>query len=138
MPGLFLDASTAAFVPTGQRSVSVLARLLRRRADKTGDCFAFSGAQKYVDRLGRRFSEGDAGRTFKLLRDPLNFALAKRDEGADQLRGARTAGPGKARLAFEAAREAARACESPATELKSLVGLVASGEVLTPGQLKTS
>ena len=58
-----------------------LARALQARADRTGDYFAFAAAQKYVDRLERRFTQNDAGRTFKLLRDPLNFALAKRDEG---------------------------------------------------------
>lgn len=115
------------------RSVFILlARILRARAERMGDYFAFAGAQKYLDRLGHSHAQSDSVRTFRLLRDPLNFALSKRDEGVEALQEGSEGGLQKAKAAFEAARDAAHECGSPATELKAMVGLIASGEALAP------
>ena len=129
------DGVNALRFPPLRATLTWFARRLQDVADRRGDYFAFAGAQKYIDRLERRFADGSAGRTFKLLRDPLNFALAKRDEGQEALRQGGTEGAPAARACFEAAREAAQACGSPATELKALVGLVAAGEPVSTDTL---
>lgn len=97
---------------------------LQKCASGMGDYFVYAGTLKYERRLGGITDTDHAVETYHLLRDPLNYALVRRDAGAHHL------DKGELTLAaneFRAAAEAALACGSRATAVKALVGLASCG-----------
>lgn len=105
-------------------TVRGLVARLQKRASRMGDYFVYAGTLKYERRLGGVKDTDHAVETYHLLRDPLNYALVRRDAGAHQLdEGELTL----AAIEFRAAAEAALACGSRATAVKALVGLASCG-----------
>jgi hypothetical protein len=96
----------------------------RSRASNCGDYFAYANANKYLRRMHGNDEYDEAGETYRLLRDPLNYALVRRDSACASLRSGNLEA---AADEFRAAETASVDCDSPATEIKSLTGLVACG-----------
>lgn len=93
---------------------------LSGNALKDGDYFVYAGAEKHLRRLdGQPTSD-----TYQMLRDPLNYALVLRDNAAFKLEAGDPEGAAKL---FAAARDAALTCDSAATVIKAVLGLVACG-----------
>lgn len=129
----FLAERRSPGAALGRRLVRWMLSGLMARAYREGDYFAVAGVAKYLDRLSGT-AEQQAGDMLNLLRDPLNYALVRRDAAVDQLKG-----PGdlEARCSaavenFLAAAQAGRLCGSRATELKALLGLQACGVATGP------
>jgi hypothetical protein len=97
---------------------------LLERASRTGDYFVYASARKYQRRLRGIDGVDEASETYGLLRDPLNYAIVRRDAGVRYLeQGDRT----RAAEEFCSAVDAGLACGSRATALKGLVGLARCG-----------
>jgi hypothetical protein len=80
-----LEAFRMARVPPINALLRWVVRRILGRASATGDYFVYAGAQKYLCRLKGLDGEDSATETYSLLRDPLNYAIVRRDAGVRML-----------------------------------------------------
>jgi SIR2-like domain len=117
----FLEALRLTRFPPINIVLRLSAHGLLRRAMASGDYFCQAGAQKYLRRLQGASYYDNASATYGLLRDPLNYAIVRRDAAVRLIEEGELE---SAVLELRAANESARACGSRATQLKAIIGLV--------------